>query len=94
MDDIGPSWMQTCGKLWLIFVRSNQDLVYASNTHYIIFEYMGTILIAWVGMGGHMSCYGWAHVILLVGMGGHRLLRIIMVWVWVQIRRKMLGSAS
>ena len=30
---------------------------------------------------------------LWVGMGGHRsLLMVIMVWVWVQIRRKMLGS--
>jgi hypothetical protein len=27
----------------LLFVRSNQDLVYAGNTHYTIFEYMGVI---------------------------------------------------
>jgi hypothetical protein len=27
----------------LLFVRSNQDLVYAGDTHYTIFEYMGTI---------------------------------------------------
>jgi hypothetical protein len=27
-----------------------------------------------------------------VGMGGHRSLLMVMVWVWVQIRRKMLGS--
>ena len=26
-----------------LFVRSNQDLVYAGNTHYTIFEYMGAI---------------------------------------------------
>ena len=24
---------------------------------------MGAIWIAWVGMGGHMSCYGWAWVV-------------------------------
>ena len=29
---------------------------------------------------------------LWVGMGGHRSLLMGMVWVWVQIRRKMLGS--
>jgi hypothetical protein len=29
---------------------------------------------------------------LWVGMGGHRSLLMDMVWVWVQIRRKMLGS--
>jgi hypothetical protein len=27
----------------LLFIRSNQDLVYAGNTHYTIFEYMGAI---------------------------------------------------
>jgi hypothetical protein len=27
-----------------------------------------------------------------VGMGGHRPLLMVMVWVWVQMRRKMLGS--
>jgi hypothetical protein len=27
----------------LLFVRSNQDLVWAGNTHYTIFEYMGAI---------------------------------------------------
>jgi hypothetical protein len=27
----------------LLFVRSNQDLVYAGNTHYIIFVHMGAI---------------------------------------------------
>ena len=27
-------------------------------------------------------------------MGGHRSLLMVMVWVWIQIRRKMLGSAS
>jgi len=37
-------------------------------------------------MGGH----GWTHVMLWVGMGGHR--SLLMVMVWVQIRRKMLGS--
>jgi hypothetical protein len=26
-----------------LFVRSNEDLVYAGNAHYIIFEYMGAI---------------------------------------------------
>ena len=31
---------------------------------------------------------------LWVGVGGHRSLLMGMVWVWVQIRRKMLGSAS
>jgi hypothetical protein len=41
-------------------------------------------------MGGH----GWAHVMLWVGMGGHRWLLMVMVWVWVQIRKKMLGSAE
>jgi hypothetical protein len=46
--------------------------------------------MAWVGMGGHMSCYGRAWV----GMGGHRSLLMVMVWVWVQIRRKMLGFAG
>ena len=60
----------------LLFVRSNQNLVYACNTHYTIFEYMGAIWIAWVGMGGLRS--------LLMGM----------VWVWVQFRRKVLGSVS
>jgi hypothetical protein len=40
-------------------------------------------------MGGH----GWAHVMLWVGTDGHRLLLMVTVWVWVQIRRKMLGSA-
>jgi hypothetical protein len=44
----------------------------------------------WVGMGGHE----WAHVMLWVGMGGHRALQMVMVWVWVQFRRRMLGSAS
>jgi hypothetical protein len=27
----------------LLFIRSNQNLVYAGNTHYTIFEYMGAI---------------------------------------------------
>jgi hypothetical protein len=27
-------------------------------------------------------------------MGGHRSLLMVMVWVWVQIRRKMLGFAN
>ena len=49
-----------------LFVRSNQDLVSAGNTHYTIFEYMG----------------------------GHWSLLMVMIWVWVQIRRKMLESAS
>ena len=31
---------------------------------------------------------------LWVGMGGHRSLLMVMVWVWVQIGRKMLGSAN
>jgi hypothetical protein len=31
---------------------------------------------------------------LWVGTGGHRSLLMGMVWVWVQIRRKMLGSAG
>jgi hypothetical protein len=30
---------------------------------------------------------------MLLFMGGHRSLLMVMVWVWVQIRRKMLGSA-
>ena len=42
---------------------------------------------AMVGMGGH----GWAHVMLWVGIGGHRSLLMVVVWVWIQIRRKMLG---
>jgi hypothetical protein len=29
---------------------------------------------------------------LWVGMGGHKSLLMVMVWVWGQIRRKMLGS--
>jgi hypothetical protein len=29
---------------------------------------------------------------LWVNMGGHRSLLMVMVWVWIQIRRKMLGS--
>ena len=33
----------------------------------------------WMGMGGDM--------------GGHRSMLMVMDWVWVQIRRKMLGSA-
>ena len=33
-----------------------------SISHYTIFEYMGAIWIAWVGMGAHMSCYGLAWV--------------------------------
>jgi hypothetical protein len=43
----------TVNDLW--FVRFNQDLVYAGNTHYTMFEYMGAIWIAWVGMGGYRS---------------------------------------
>jgi hypothetical protein len=39
-------------------------------------------------MGGH----GCAHVMLWVGMGGHRSLLMGMVWVWIQTRRTMLGS--
>ena len=39
-------------------------------------------------MGGH----GRAHVMMWVDMGGHRSVLMVMVWVWVQIRRKMLGS--
>ena len=35
----------------------------------------------WVGMGA-----------MLLFMGGHRSLLMVMVWVWVQILRKMLGS--
>ena len=35
----------------------------------------------WVGMG-----------VILLFMGGHRSPMMGMVWVWVQIRRKMLGS--
>ena len=35
----------------LLFVRSNQDLVWACNTHYTNFEYMGAIWITWVGIG-------------------------------------------
>ena len=31
---------------------------------------------------------------LWMGMGGHRSLLMVMVWVWIQIRRQMLGSAS
>ena len=40
-------------------------------------------------MGEYMSCYVWAWV----GMGGHRSLLMGMVWVWVQFKGKMLGSA-
>ena len=29
---------------------------------------------------------------LWMGMGGHRSMLMVMVWVWAQIRRKMLGS--
>ena len=39
-------------------------------------------------MGGH----GWAHVMLWVGVGGHKSLLMGMFWVWVENRRKMLGS--
>ena len=39
------------------------------NTHYTIFEYMDTIWIPWVGMGGHMPCYGWAWVNKIVTDG-------------------------
>ena len=53
---------------------------------------MGAIGIAWVDtcpvMGGHR----WTHVMLWMGMGGHRSLLMVMVWIWVQIRWKMLGS--
>ena len=35
-------------------------------------------------MGGH----GQAHVMLWVGMGGHRSILMGVVWVWVQIRKK------
>ena len=42
-----------------------------------IFEYMGAIWIAWVGMGWHMSCYGWAWV----GIGR-------CWWVWSRYRYK------
>jgi hypothetical protein len=35
----------------LLFVQSNQDLMYACNKHYTIFEYMGALWIAWVGIG-------------------------------------------
>ena len=43
----------------------------------------------WVGTGGH----GCAHV-MLWRMGGHRSFLMGMVWVWVQTRRKMLGSGD
>ena len=42
--------------------------------NFMIFEYMGAIWIAWVGMGRHMSWYGW-HGSLLMGV----------VRVWAQI---------
>jgi hypothetical protein len=41
--------------------------------------------------------FGWAWVRCYcswVGMGGHRSLLMVMGWVWVQIRRKMLGFAK
>ena len=40
---------------------------------------------SWVGIDGHMSCYGWAWVGTCHAMGGHRLLMMGVVWVWVQI---------
>jgi hypothetical protein len=67
-SDAGNTLTNKCSGLKLVtmnnllFVRSNQDLMYAGNIHYTIFEYMGAISIAWVDMGGHMSCYGWAWV--------------------------------
>ena len=72
----------------------NYGISLCSISHYTIFEYMGAIWIAWLGMAGHRSCYVWA----CVGMGAH----IVMLWVamdghgwaWVQFKRKMLGSAS
>ena len=45
-----------------------------------IFKYIGNLN----SMGGH----GWPHVMLWVGMGGHRSMSMGVVWVWVQIRRK------
>jgi hypothetical protein len=63
-----------------LFVRSNQDLVYAGNTHYTIFEYTSATWIAWLG-----TCHA---------MGGHRSLLMVMVWVWVQIRKKVLGFVA
>ena len=67
------------------FIRSNQNLVQVGNTHYRNFWVHGRNLN---GMNGH----GWTHVMLWVGM--HRSLMMGMVWVWVQIPRKMLGSAA
>jgi hypothetical protein len=39
-----------------------------------------------------MSCYGWAWMGTYHAMGGHRSLLMVMIWAWVQVRRKMLGS--
>ena len=39
-----------------------------------------------------MSSYGWAWVDTCHAMGGHGSLMMGMVWVWVRIGRKMLGS--
>ena len=35
-----------------------------------------------------MGEHRWAHVMLWVGMGGHRSLLMSVVWVWVQSRRE------
>jgi len=43
---------------------------------------MGAIYMK--SMGGH----GWAWM----DMGGHRSLLMVIVWIWVKIQRKMLGS--
>jgi hypothetical protein len=75
-----PSGLKPTTMNDLLFVQSNQDLVHAGNTHYIIFEYMGAIWIACVGMGENMSCYGWAWV----GIGGHM---SCYGWAWVDISR-------
>ena len=61
--DAGNTLTKKCFGLYptlandLLFVRSNQDLVYAGNTLYTIFEYMGIMRIEWVGMGGHRSLW-------------------------------------
>ena len=47
--------------------------------HYL--NSMGGHEWAWMDMSGH----GWTHIMLWVGMGGHRSMMMVMIWVWVQI---------
>jgi len=77
---------------WTTFYLSDPTKTWCSRVIHItqFFEYMGAVWIAWVGTCHAMGGHGWTWV----DMGGHRSLLMGMVWVWVHIRRKMLGSGG